>query len=57
MGSDILATYLTQYDRVHWEFHIDETSEELWMIDGLIPPPGRSEAEMAWAEANAPLPY
>ncbi|WP_179273583.1 tautomerase family protein [Rhodococcus sp. 06-462-5] len=42
---------------MHWEFHIDETSEELWMIDGLIPPPGRSEAEMAWAEANAPLPY
>ena len=42
---------------LHWEFHVDETSEELWMIGGIVPPPGGSEAEKAWARANAPSPY
>lgn len=49
----ILLPYLTGRDGLHWEFHVDETSEDLWMINGLIPPPMGSEAEKRWAAANA----
>jgi len=42
---------------LHWEFHADETSEDLWMINGLVPPQGGSEAEKAWATANVASPY
>jgi len=49
----ILAPTLDRHPGVHSEFHIDETSEELWMINGLIPPPGGSDAEKRWAKENA----
>jgi phenylpyruvate tautomerase PptA (4-oxalocrotonate tautomerase family) len=52
----ILAPYLEQ-SGLHWEFHIDETSEELWMINGLVPPPMNSEAEREWARTNRAAPY
>jgi len=39
------------------EFHIDETPRELWMIDGLLPPPTGSEAEKLWARENRAIPY
>lgn len=48
----ILAPYLDRHPDLHWEFHIDETSEELWMINGLVPPPGGSDAEKRWATEN-----
>ncbi|WP_328810467.1 tautomerase family protein [Rhodococcus sp. NBC_00294] len=54
--NDVLATHLDR-EGLHWEFHIDETSEELWMINGYVPPPGRSEAEKAWRTANRPMDY
>jgi len=54
---DLLAPYLGTHEELHWEFHVDETSEDLWMINGLIPPPARSDAERAWAQANAVSPY
>lgn len=45
-------------DRGHdWEFHIDETSFELWSIQGLRPPPPNSEAEKRWIEENRATPY
>jgi len=53
----ILQPHLSRHDGLHWEFHVDETSEDLWMINGLVPPPGRSEAEKAWARANAATAY
>jgi phenylpyruvate tautomerase PptA (4-oxalocrotonate tautomerase family) len=53
----ILHPHLKQHGDLHWEFHVDETSEDMWMINGLVPPPGRSEAEQAWAKANAAAPY
>src|SRR3954447_26618391 len=53
----ILTPLLDGHPDLHWEFHVDETSEELWMIGGIVPPPGGSEAEKAWARANAPSPY
>lgn len=53
----ILAPSLEGHPELHWEFHVDETSEELWMINGLVPPPGGSEAEKAWALANSASGY
>ncbi|MFD6195353.1 tautomerase family protein [Mycobacteriaceae bacterium NPDC060252] len=52
----VLAPHLDRVD-VHWEFHIDETSEELWMINGLVPPPMNSDAEREWARTNRSSPY
>lgn len=53
----ILAPTLNQHPGLHWEFHVDETSEELWMINGLIPPPGGSDAEKRWAKENVASAY
>lgn len=53
----ILAPLAAKQPDLHWEFHVDETSEELWMINGLVPPPGGSDAEKAWAQANAVSAY
>ncbi|OBF16225.1 tautomerase family protein [Mycobacterium sp. ACS4331] len=53
----ILDPYLSRHPGLHSEFHIDETSEDLWMINGLIPPPARSEAEQRWVRENAASPY
>ena len=55
--NDILTPLADAKPDLHWEFHVDETSEELWMINGLVPPPGGSEAEKAWAQANAVSAY
>ncbi|SIR99888.1 tautomerase family protein [Williamsia sterculiae] len=49
---DIVQPHLDRAAVRHWEFHIDETSDQLWMINGLVPPPGGSDAEQAWAQAN-----
>jgi phenylpyruvate tautomerase PptA (4-oxalocrotonate tautomerase family) len=42
---------------LRWEFHADETPRDLWMIDGLVPPPTGSDAEKLWAKENRPIPY
>ncbi|MFI9275578.1 tautomerase family protein [Kitasatospora sp. NPDC052896] len=42
---------------LYCEFHIDETAQDLWMMDGIAPPPARSEAEQRWARENRPVPY
>lgn len=55
--NQILTPTLERHPGLHWEFHIDETSEELWMINGLVPPPGGSEAEQRWARENAVSAY
>ncbi|GAA2212641.1 tautomerase family protein [Nonomuraea monospora] len=47
----------TQERGLHCEFHVDETPRDLWMIDGLAPPPTGSEAERLWARENRPVPY
>ncbi len=38
-----------------WEFHVDETPRGLWRVNGLVPPPWKSEAEKKWKEANAAI--
>ncbi|MUL65714.1 4-oxalocrotonate tautomerase [Mycobacterium sp. CBMA 234] len=53
----ILQPYLEGKDNLHWEFHVDETSEDLWMINGLIPPPMGSDAEKRWVAQNAVSAY
>jgi phenylpyruvate tautomerase PptA (4-oxalocrotonate tautomerase family) len=53
----MLQTQLEQHAGLHWEFHADETSEDLWMINGIVPPPGGSDAEKNWAKQNSASPY
>ncbi|MFF8096285.1 tautomerase family protein [Streptomyces sp. NPDC016675] len=57
---EILARVLAPHttDRgLYCEFHIDETPRELWMLDGLAPPPLNSEAHRLWVQENRPVPY
>ncbi|UPL02806.1 hypothetical protein LCI18_013740 [Fusarium solani-melongenae] len=51
---DVLKRHIAEkgYD---WEYHIDETPRGLWKVNGLIPPPYKSEDEKKWVQANAPL--
>jgi phenylpyruvate tautomerase PptA (4-oxalocrotonate tautomerase family) len=42
---------------LRWEFHIDETPRDLWMISGSVPPPSGSDTEKLWARENRPVPY
>lgn len=53
----MLQPYMDKHEGAHWEFHVDETSDELWMINGLVPPPGGSEQEKVWVKANFASPY
>ncbi|KAF2004889.1 hypothetical protein P154DRAFT_560302 [Amniculicola lignicola CBS 123094] len=34
------------------EYSVEETSRDLWKIDGLVPPMPRTEAEKVWAREN-----
>lgn len=52
-----VAPSLARHPDLQWEFHVDDTSEEMWMINGLIPPPAQSEAERSWAEENRAAAY
>ncbi|KAF2092585.1 hypothetical protein NA57DRAFT_49915 [Rhizodiscina lignyota] len=38
-----------------WEYHLDETERRLWKVNGLVPPPWKSEAEQQWVKTNRPL--
>ena len=40
-----------------WEFHIDETPRNYWLIEGFAPPPSGSEAEKRWMRDNKPSAY
>ncbi|KAJ5768962.1 hypothetical protein N7520_003521 [Penicillium odoratum] len=40
-----------------WEYHVDETERRLWKINGMIPPPLKSEEEKEWVRENHPVPY
>ncbi|WP_433184473.1 tautomerase family protein [Actinoallomurus sp. CA-150999] len=42
---------------LYYEFHVDETPRDLWMTDGIAPPPSGSEAERHWVRENRPIPY
>lgn len=53
----MVAPFLERHPDVQWEFHIDDTSEEMWMINGIVPPPAASEAEKAWVAENRTSAY
>ncbi|GAB3895813.1 tautomerase family protein [Microbispora bryophytorum] len=53
----MLQPFLEGHAALHWEFHVDETSEDLWMINGIAPPPAGSDAEKHWAASNSASPY
>ncbi|HTX83009.1 MAG TPA: tautomerase family protein [Streptosporangiaceae bacterium] len=42
---------------LRWEFHVDQTPRDLWMINGLVPPPAGSDAGQLWAKENRAIPY
>ncbi|MBF6091204.1 tautomerase family protein [Nocardia cyriacigeorgica] len=59
-STDALDSIMLPYTRdrgLHWEFHTNESPRDLWKTAGQFPPPAGSEAEKAWARANAPIPY
>jgi len=35
-----------------WEYSVQESSRDLWKINGLVPPLPGSEAEKEWCEKN-----
>ncbi|KAE8324796.1 putative oxalocrotonate tautomerase [Aspergillus sergii] len=39
------------------EYHVDETERRMWKINGMIPPPWKSEAEQLWVRENRPVVY
>ncbi|MGA4844887.1 tautomerase family protein [Streptomyces sp. G5(2025)] len=53
----MLQPHIERHTGLHWEFHVDETSRDLWMINGIVPPPEGSDAEKNWAQQNATSPY
>lgn len=40
-----------------FEYHVDETDRRLWKINGLVPPPFKSEEERVWVRENRPVEY
>lgn len=38
------------------EFHVDETERRLWKVQGMFPPPFKSEGEKIWVKENRPVP-
>lgn len=54
--NDYLKLFMAHRE-LDWELHIDETSRDLWLIQGLRPPPPDSAGERLWIERNAPVPY
>ena len=39
---------------LRWEVHIDDTPNDLWLLDGFFPPAQGSEDEKRWALENRP---
>lgn len=54
---NMLQLHLEPKAEIHWEFHVSETSEDPWMINGIAPPRERTDAEKLWAGNNSPFPY
>src|SRR5262249_30865780 len=40
----------------NWEFHIDETPFDLWVVQGMRPPRAGTEDEKRWIAENKPSP-
>lgn len=53
----MLVPYFRDRPELTWEYHIYETPRDLWRVQGLIPPPALSDAEIEWKETNQAAPY
>lgn len=51
-----LAPFMSQRE-LDWELHIDETSRDLWLIQGMRPPMPGSPGETLWRDRAEPVPY
>ncbi|KAK3065957.1 hypothetical protein LTR53_017852, partial [Teratosphaeriaceae sp. CCFEE 6253] len=40
-----------------YEYGVTEEPREFWKIDGLMPPPWKSEAEKMWVKEGKAVPY
>ena len=40
-----------------WEYSVEETSRDLWKINGLVPPMPNSDAEKEWVRLNRAVPF
>lgn len=40
-----------------WEYSVEETSRDLWKVQGLVPPMPGSEAENEWIRENKPIKF
>ncbi|RDH36398.1 putative oxalocrotonate tautomerase [Aspergillus welwitschiae] len=40
-----------------FEYDVDETDRRLWKINGLVPPPFKSEEERVWVRENRAVEY
>ncbi len=59
-GANAVLQYLkphTEDKGYDWEFHVDETSKELWRIQGLRAPPVGSEPFKLWVKENKAIPW
>lgn len=52
---EVLAPFIKERG-FSWEYHIDETSHELWSIEGYRPPLAGTEDEGRWIRENRPSP-
>jgi phenylpyruvate tautomerase PptA (4-oxalocrotonate tautomerase family) len=54
---DRILTPLFESKGYQWEYHVIESPRELWKIQGLVPPPGGSEAEKMWKRVDQAVPF
>lgn len=54
--SQIFEPYM-QSKNLRWELHVNETSFDLWTINGIKPPLPNTEAEAKWKAENKPSIY
>jgi Putative oxalocrotonate tautomerase enzyme len=54
---DRILTPLFESKGYQWEYHVIESSRELWKIQGLAPPAEGSEAEKMWKRLDRPVPF
>jgi len=51
----LIAPYIRDKG-LDWEFHVDETSVDLWSIQGFSPPAPGTQDEARWVMENKPSP-
>ncbi len=55
MVNDAQGSFLGERG-LDWELHVDETPNELWLIQGMRPPPPNTAGEKLWMAEGRPVP-